>query len=478
MPDVLLGNPKPRLCFAPIGGVKTFGPAGVGVLALGAVDAFEWHSITLDVALAVDAEGKWIAQTVGLSVSRQAGKTELLLARALLGLLVMGEKEVVYSAHRVDTARKTFERIEQHLEAAPELMAQVRKIDRSNGKEAIRFHGGGVLKFISRAKGAGRGLSPQCLMLDEAQIMSKEAYTALTGGVSAQKNYQIWLVGTPPTDEIDGEQFTAIRNSALDGSDPRAAWIEYSAPDDAADNPGKREYWADANPAWGLALQTATIEREFAQWDLIDFLRDRLGMWIVAGIPAVIDSELWKAIADAARANSAIEGRISVGVDISPDRSTACVTVAAARADGRIEIDVVKHGAGVDWVKDDLRKLMDSKRVANIVLNGQGASDSLALEYKRERWPVIKAGTAEFAAACGSFYDSVADGTLSHFGNPVLDRAVENAVKRELAGRWAWARKSKTSDITPLCSATLALLGHLKARKKKRVGEMPKPRYL
>ncbi|WP_157777215.1 terminase large subunit [Nocardia terpenica] len=429
---------------------------------------YEWQEIVLDGALGVRGDGKWSAGTVGLSVSRQAGKSALLEARALTGVLLLGERQVVISAHEAKTNNVIFKRMRDYLTNSPYLKDLLKPgtdgIHKSKGEEGFTFADGAEIRFLARSNGSGRGFSPDCLLLDEAQMMSADEYEAVLGSVSAKRNPQVWLCGTPPPPNVAGDSFARLRASALAGEDRRAAWFEYSPPDDC--DIDDRDNWALANPAWGLALQTETIERERAQFSEDGFCRERLGMWIFAGTPAVIDADLWTAAA--VDDHGELVGPVSIGVDISPDRSTASIAVAGERAVGRYQVELVQHRVGTDWVVPKLLDMVANHDVKAVVVEGAGAAVTLALELERERIPVLSTSGTEWAGACGLFYDSVVNGTLAHLGDPALAVAVEAARKRQLEGRWAWARKSSESDITPVCAASLALFGHVKTRKRQR----------
>lgn len=468
MPE-LLGEPTPRIQIVPEY-AYSHGEDATDLMLHAGVQLYQWQDIVLDGAMGVRADGKWSAGTVGLSVSRQAGKSALIEARALTGVLLLGERQVVISAHEQKTNNVIFKRMREYLTGSPYLKGLLKPgtegIHKSKGEEGFTFRDGAEIRFLARSNGSGRGFSPDCLLLDEAQMMSADEYEAVLGSVSAKINPQVWLCGTPPPPNVAGDSFARLRASALSGDDRRAAWFEYSPPDDC--DIDDRDNWALANPAWGLALQTETIERERAQFSEDGFCRERLGMWVFAGTPAVIDPDMWNAIA--VDDFGELVGAVAIGVDISPDRASASIAVAGERADGRYQVELVNQRAGTGWVLPKLLDMIANHDVKTVVVEGAGAAVTLALELERDRLPVHTTTATEWAGACGLFYDSVASGALAHLGDPALATAVAAGRKRQLEGRWAWARKNNDSDITPVCAATLALFGHVKTRKRSRRG--------
>ncbi|QIS08210.1 terminase large subunit domain-containing protein [Nocardia arthritidis] len=468
MPE-LLGVPTPRIGIAPAS-AYSHGEEAAELMQLADIALYEWQQIVLDSALGVRADGKWSASSVGLSVSRQAGKSALIEARALTGVLLLGERQVVISAHEQKTNNVIFRRMRDYLTGSRHLRGLLKPgtegIHRSKGEEGFTFADGAEIRFLARSNGSGRGFSPDCLLLDEAQMMTSDEYEAILGSVSAKTNPQVWLCGTPPPPNVAADSFARLRASALSGDDKRAAWFEYSPPDDC--DIDDRYNWALANPAWGLALQTETIERERAQFSEDGFCRERLGMWVFAGTPAVITADMWNtaAVDDMAE----MIGPVCIGVDISPDRSRACIAVAGIRADGRYQVELVAHRTGTDWILPKLLELITNHDVKTVVVEGAGAAVTLALELERERLPVLTTSATEWAGACGLFYDSVVNGNLAHLGDPALATAVAAGRKRQLEGRWAWARRNADSDITPVCAVTLALFGAVKIRRRSKRG--------
>src|SRR5699024_2193494 len=63
----------------------------------------------------------------------------------------------------------------------------------------------------------------------------------------------------------------------------------------------------------------------------------------------------------------------------------------------------------------------------------------------------------QYAAACGTFFRGVLDGTLHHFNDPDLDAAVEIAIKRDLGdGAFGWGRKGAAGSVAELVAVTVA----------------------
>jgi hypothetical protein len=215
----------------------------------------------------------------------------------------------------------------------------------------------------------------------------------------------------------------------------------------------------------GIRISPEHIERERQSMDRKTFEVERLsvGDWPATDGTAgrVIDPHEWEALIDR---RSRIEGRVTLAVDVTPDRSSSTISAAGLRADGEPHVEVIDHRRGVGWVADRLAELKRRHRARFVVLDGVGPAASLLPELKTLKVKVEQVSAKEYAQACGGFYDDVAQRRLRHLGTPELSAAVAGAAKRPLGDAWAWSRRSSAVDISPLVACTLAHWGG-RARK-------------
>lgn len=422
--------------------------AGYGV----ALD--DWQETVLQAALGERTDGRWSTPQVAVSAPRQQGKSELIVARALAGVLLFGEQQVLISAHQQDTAREVFYRLAQVIEDNDFIRTRVEEVHKSFNRERIVFKSGAVIRFKARSAGAGRGFTADCILLDEAQILSQAAWSAILPTTSARPNAQVWLLGTPPTAGDDGEVFGRLRAAGVEGREHRIAYLEWSAePDDDFDDPAT---WARANPAYGTRISHDAIAAERAVMSDDQFAMERLGMWEEAASRFVIDPRSWDAIEDQASLPAAM---FSLGIDVSPDRSTASVALAGQRADGLWHVELDENRKGVGWLTGYIKARCEANDIRAVVIDGASPAASIIDELTRMRIRVTTTQAREYAGACGSFYDGVHEEWLRHNGQPQLAAALGSARKRALGDAWAWNRKASNADITPLVAATLALHG-------------------
>ncbi len=433
---------------------------GVGTLALGKLK-----------------NGKYAASVGGvvLSIPRQVGKT-FLVGMMIIALCILFPKmKVLWTAHRTRTATMTFttmqgmvrkKKIRQHL-----AIDRSEGIRTSNGEQEIRFRNGSVIMFGARENGFGRGFdSVDIEVFDEAQILGEKALEDMVPATNASlqpAGALLFFMGTPPrpVDGDKGAEFTNRREKALAFKTQLTkdmVYVELSADDDAVLD--DHEQWAKANPSFPHRTPVEAMERMRAQLtDDDSFRREALGIWDVAGTPEVIDAASWERARDAA--SMAID-RLTLAIDVAPNRSGASVALAGLRADGLWHVELDDQKKGVDWVPAWIADRAEKNRLHAVVV------DEMSGLVERRNGRAYIVGTdvratlaaaegRDMAIACGKFFDAVMvpEPKIRHTDQPQLNVALSVARKRPLQGAWAWNRKDASSDITPIVAATLALWG-------------------
>ena len=419
-----------------------------------------WQALVLDGWLGVDGEGKWSSPRCGLSVPRQSGKTALLEARILYGMVAIGER-VLFTAHEMRSAQRAFRRLLHYFDNPrryPKLHAMTAQVRRGNGQEAVYLSSGGSFELVARSRGSGRGFSVDLLVLDEAQELADEALAALWPTISAADNGQVIYCGTPVSEIGSGEVFSRLRAAGVAGDDERLCWHEWSCEsgvdlDDLAS-------WAQANPALGVRLDPATVADERAVMDDATFARERLGIWESATVHRVISQQAWQACADTGFSVDT-EQPVSLALDVSPDRMHASIAVAGWTTERHPFVDVIdSRGGEPEWTVARLLELNTRHDPRAIVVDAVSAAASLIDVLRQAGLTITVTGARDMASACGQFYDAVTANQLRHLEQPALNSALALARKRQIGdGGWGWSRKDSDSDITPVTTATLALFG-------------------
>lgn len=247
----------------------------------------------------------------------------------------------------------------------------------------------------------------------------------------------------------------------LEAYGPAAEWMDIEALADAWDDP-------------------QVTESEYRRY----WLNQPVPMKDV-GDPGVIPTESW---ADAKDHESRPVDRLSLGVEVGPDLQWASVSIAGQRADGSwhiaLEADQHTQGKGVAWLVPYVAGLVEmNPSVRTVVVDVAGPVKALLEQRSGTRGPWFFAGTkvraqpirvSELGGACANLLSGVVTGDVRHIDQPQMNAAALSAGKRALGdtGMWVWSRRTATSDITPIQSATLALHGAQtsKATRPGRVG--------
>ena len=329
-PNVELGSQPPRTRRVP-SRVSSAGDEAIEVYGLAGGSLDLWQQLVLRDALGERADGRWAAFEVGLDISRQNGKDEILAARELWGLFIGGERLLIHSAHKFDTAMEHLERLVTLIENVDEFKRRVKKINRSHGQEGITLRDGARIRFRARTRsGGGRGYTGDCVIFNEAMELPDEIVGSIMPTMSARSmripGPQIWLAGSAvdQTTMANGTVFARVRAAGIAGTNARLAYFEWAAwvkewleahgrkfdpsrpevdqivPEMLADP----EVWAQANPALDIRIAPEHVETELRSPAMSDrqFAVERLGIgdWPrTDGLDGVVISpEVWKALTD------------------------------------------------------------------------------------------------------------------------------------------------------------------------------------
>jgi hypothetical protein len=442
------------------------GVEAVELAAMAGLMLDPWQQLVLVNALGERSDGRWAAFEVGVNVARQNGKGGILEGRELAGLFLVGEQLIIHSAHQFDTSMEAFLRMDALLEGCPELSRRVRSVSRSHGSEGFSLFSGQRLRYRTRTRGGGRGFSCDCLVLDEAMILSEAAHGALLPTLSARENPQVWYTGSA-VDQLVHEHglvFARVRERGLRGDTEGLAYFEWSVdhanPETADDLAVDERAWSLANPGLGIRIDRAHIDKERRSLSVRGFAVERLGIgdWPVTdgSAGAVIDVHRWDALTDSV---SRPTDRVALAFDVSPDRSTAAIGLVGARDDGLAHLEVLEHRNGTGWLPARLIELADELDPVAVICDGAGPAGSLVDELEKAGVKVTVISAKEHAHACGLLFDGVEQQTVRHLGGAELRAAVRGAAQRPLGDAWAWSRKTSATDISPLVAVTLAVWG-------------------
>jgi len=447
-----------------------------------------WQRWLLIHALELRSDGRFRYRTIVILIARQNGKTTLVEIKNLWKMFVLQVPLIIGTAQTLDISEESWDKAVEIVESVPDLAVEVRHVDKTNGKKALKLANGSRWKIAAASRRAARGLAGDDVNLDELrEHQTWDAWGAVTKTTMARPNAQVWAFSNAGDDksavlnDLQAKGRSAAANPA--DADPTFGHFEWSAPDDVkctcvhgATEPHRpdcrlwdREAWALANPSLGFTITEQAIATALGTDPEAVFRTEVLCQRVESLDPEwqVIGQSLWLA---AERPASKLDGRPAFGVYVPPDRSYAAIGVAGASIQGGRHIEITGDGSrldyrqGVDWVIPRLIEL-ERHQPSVVVIDDkklQGAAEAAGL--------VIHPATAtDMVTGCGYLYDGIAGPDAQgrdvfHIGQPALTDAVRGAVKRDVGGSWAWQRRDLTTDITPLAAVSLALFGHSTVR--------------
>lgn len=464
-------------------------PSGIVTTAWPAVEAkcsqlgvhFDpWQQGCGRIFLGKDAGGRYAATVGGITISipRQVGKTYLVGWIVFALCLLHPGMTVLWTAHRTRTSTRTFQSL-AGMARRPKVKPFVlpNGVRTSNGEQEIRFRNGSVIMFGAREQGFGRGFdSVDIEVFDEAQILTDKALEDMVAATNQSRHpcgALLFYMGTPPRPVDPGEVFRGKRDKALSGKLLDGVYVELSGDPDA--DPDDLEQVRKANPSYPSRTPLEAILRMRENLPADDsYLREALGIWDANGAGwRVIARDVWMR---QAHEDSLPVDRLALGIEVAPDMAAAAVSLSGQRKDGGWHVELDEHRSGAQWLPAYVKRLLAANPTVRAVVGDVGGPLQALLDQRGDRWllsgtriAVTPMRVKDLGTGCTLLATGLRDGTVWHLGQPQMATAAEVAGKRTLAdtGMWVWSRSTSASDITPIQSATWALIGAQRSRVRR-----------
>lgn len=395
--------------------------------------------------------GHWSAFEVAAIVPRQNGKSYLVVARALAGALLYGERLIIYSAHEYRTAQETW-RLMRDICESDHIGRYVKRIRMMAGGEVIEFDNGARFKMIARTRTSGRGFSPDCLLLDESFALNGDVMAAQLPSLAARPNPQVWYLSSAGTYESD--VLLGVRGRGHRGA-PRLAYWEWFA--DSNCDPRDPRVWAGTNPAYGRRLTSDSVRREYESMGRRSFLRERLGVWSESMVDAAFCEDDINALTVDVPPPPTDGRPIGWGADAAWDRTGAAVAAAFHGDDGMPRLTLVDARPGAGWLPERLAQLDGRYHMDGVAFDARGGITDLMDRAARDHDVTVQPMKyGDYPTACAGLAQRVSDRSV-YFGRaPMLISDLINASAQPLPSGWVWSRKTATPP-TQLIAATAAL---------------------
>ena len=423
-------------------------------------------------ALEVLPDGRPRHRTVLTLVARQSGKTTLLKVLALYWLFVEQVPLVLGTSTKLDYARESWQGAVELAQGCRDLFDELAPgaegVRRANGEQTLQTVYGSRYKIAAANADAGRSLTVHRLILDELrQHHTWEAWGAATKAMMAVGDAQCWAITNAGEDR--SVVLNDLRARALESeqSGSSVALFEWSAPEGC--DLDDLEAWAQANPALGYGTVTIEAIAESRSTDPEAVFRTEVLCQSVSSMEAPpIPVDKWLACVDV---DSQIATRPVLALDVSLDRSWACIALAGYTIEGIPQVEVAKYDRGTDWVVPELARMRKEHRPYVVGLDPKGPAGSLVYELEQAGVTVTELGLADQVAGCGALQDAVEARQIRHLGDQILEDALKSSAPRDVGDAWAWTRRKSAGDICPLVAATEAVL--LLERHGRKPGHRP-----
>lgn len=426
--------------------------------------AQEWQVDLTKHIYAVNEDGLWTHTKFGYSLPRRNGKNEVVVIREMEGLQ-RGE-QILHTAHRTTTSHTAWERLCRLLDQAGIEYTSLK----ATGRERVELPDtGGRVEFRTRTTLGGLGEGFDLLVIDEAQEYETDQESALKYVVTDSRNPQTIFCGTPPTPLSSGTVFVDFRNSVLSSGVENSGWAEWGIENEVKDIRDK-ELWYECNPSLGTIFTERSIQDEIGE-DKIDFMIQRLGLWIKYNQKSAISENEWKELK--VNAKPVLKGQLYVGIKYGNDGTNASMSVAVRTLSNKIFVEAIDCRSireGNAWIIDFLRKA----NVAKVAIDGASGQNILAKEMKdfglkEPILPTVK----EIIVANSLWEQGIYQQSICHNDQPSLTQVATNCDKRLIGSNGGFGYRSQYDDmdIGLMDSALLAhwICSEFKPKKKQKI---------
>ena len=322
---------------------------------------FPWQVEASNVAGEYDPLTKLpIYRTVGISVSRQNGKTTLVCSR-IARQLIPPRQTVAYTAQDRGLARTKWDEHVETLMSTP-FAERVARVDRTNHREMLVMDNGSrYMPVTPSSRKAGRSLSIDLAIIDEAHAQEDMGVVSgIQPAMAARAHAQIWLLSNAGDFRSTlWRHYTDLGRTEVGNPSSTMCWIEYAA--DPTVDPMNRQAWIEANPSLGLphgVLESALADGALTM-DRDTFFREHLNVWMDASRYVGIDAVTWAAC----RNDDIIPGtKVCIGLDFTPERDRGALIVAG---DVSIHDELVTALEVIDTGSDLERLVQQAADIAN-----------------------------------------------------------------------------------------------------------------
>lgn len=420
------------------------------------LDLLPWQKFLAVHALELKENGEFRFREVVFLLPRQNGKSTF-VAMLLSWLLTVRQTPLILgAAQNLQTAEEIWNTVGNLIETHPTFKGELaRPITLTNGAKCITLTGGRRYMPIAAVGGAGRGLSPQAVFLDEIREHHDwQAYAALSKAMMAQK-FALLIAASNAGDAksvVLSHLVAQGREMIFDDAEEGVGLFDFSAYDfdDKEGDPSSFEFWRRSNPSLGYTVPRSAIQAAYNSDPLPVFLTEVLCIPVEV-LDAVIDvGALFLTVDPFQHTLQPAMGKrqIIAHLEVSPDLMHVALVGAAPRDDGSTTMQVLKTWAGTSAIDElekelpALLKVLKPRQIQRYV--GNSGSQAVARIWKSitgtKKVDLTMAQASEHSVR---FAAMVSSGKVKHPGSSLLVSQARAAVRKQTGDTWRFARTSK-----------------------------------
>jgi len=404
-----------------------------------------WQEKLLEETLALDENGLFAKRTAVWGMARKNGKSALITGLGLWFLINGDDGGEVYScAAEKEQARITFGDARKIIEREPELAAMCNIY-----RDVIEVPStGSIWRVLSAEAYSKEGLNSSVTIMDECHALpNRELWDVMQLSMASRKQ-PIMLATTTCGVKTDstGQDSIAyqlyqygrkVASGEVEDESFYMAWWEANADADHR----SEDTWIAANPGYGDLNSKADFESMVKRTPEAEFRTKRCNQW-VSSQNTWLPAGVWDSLQEDVPIPDDVEVVLGVDGSFSGD-TTAIVAVSVPKThEDKPHVWLVQAWEKQPDDLDDWR--VDTLEVEQTLIDfAQKHRNLREIAFDPFRWqrtmavlqdlglPVVEYNSTSarrMIPACQKVFDSVTEATLTHSGDPLLARHLDNCV--------------------------------------------------
>lgn len=452
------------------------------------------QQLIADVSGELLPDGRMAYPFVIVIMPRRGGKTVLVLATNVQRCAAIPRGRCWYTAQTGKDAGDTFREEWVPLVKSSRLDRSIRT-RLSNGSESMGVGTKGArLGVFAPTEKALHGKDSDVVTIDEAwafdEFKGGQVEAAVRPTMLTRRKRQLWVPsagGTsrstwllrlrelgrslPQLDQLDDGRVILAPDQGI-------AYFEWHPPVierggklivDPAIDLDDPAIWADTHPAIGQTINLDALAQDRVTYGASTFHRTILNVFQTGSGDRIIDEHQWAAAQDSELRLP--DHGLTLAYDVDDDRKQGAIAVSRKLDDGRIGVELVAVGPGVDWIAADVIAKR-RKRPFDVKADAYSPASTVTRQLRAAGIDVDELDVGRFADAAAEVIDDLAAGRLVVRAEDSLDLAAGLVEWRKLGDRRAFSRTSSSGSVAAFVALTVAAHGARHAVSRRPVIEL------